>query len=74
MLGTQESSYHWLSKVMEWSMKRVFRDAGSILCLDLIGGYMDVFNILEFRALYIYDSCTFLHIGYTLIQLKTLIL
>lgn len=74
MLRTQESGYPWLSEEMGGSIKSVSGDAGNTLCLDLIGGYMDVFNMLEFRALYIYDLCTFLHIGYTLIQLKTLIL
>lgn len=55
---------------MEGSMNRASREAGNILCLDLIDGYIDVFNVLEFRALCIYDLCTFLHISYTLIQLK----
>lgn len=74
MLGTQESRYRWLGKVMEGSMNRASREAGNILCLDLIDGYIDVFNMLEFRALCIYDLCTFLYISYTLIRLKTLIL
>lgn len=54
-------------------MKRASGDAGKILCLGLIGGYIDVFNMLEFRAVCIHDLCTFLHIGYTSIT-KTLLL
>lgn len=48
MLRHQDSSdYPWLSEMVEGSMKRASGNAGSVLCPDLIGSYMDVFNMLE---------------------------
>lgn len=44
-----------------------------ILFPDFIGSCFLIIEVyfLEFRALCTYDFCTFLHIGYTSIQLKT---
>lgn len=73
MLRSQDSGYLWLRK-SDRNMKRTSGDADNVLFLDLIGGYMTVFNSSEFRALCTYDLCAFLHIGYAFIQLKPSIL